>query len=215
MNSVRGHPGRAPLSETRRVHKTAREQSSSRGPTSGPPRAWHRDRRRKSRCARASGGTSRWCCCPPGRTCRGRGSRRRRCRRGMNNAPGGDGEGAHHLPRGRGGHRGAPALPTRSHPGRPRRSETCSFVSNRPDRAWRPEPKASLVPHHLQVQVDAEEEEEEGEGGEELHLSLADLDGEDDGEPRLAPPGRGGAKARWGRAGAMSIGSDPSSAILG
>ena len=25
----------------------------------------------------------------------------------MNNAPGGDGEGAHHLPRGRGGHRGA------------------------------------------------------------------------------------------------------------
>ena len=116
----------------------------------------------------------------------------------MNNAPGGDGEGAHHLPCGRGGHRGAPALPTQSHPGRPRRSETCSFVSNRPDRAWRPEPKASLVPHHLQVQVDTEEEEEEGEGGEELHLSLADLDGEDDGEPRLAPRGevgrrRGGA----------------------
>ena len=78
-----------------------------------------------------------------------------------------------------------------------------------------------LVANHLRVQVDAaeeeeeEEEEEEGEGGEELHLSLADLDGEDDGEPRLAPPGRGGAKARWGRAGARSIGSDPSSAILG
>ncbi len=68
-------------------------------------------------------------------------------------AVGGDGEpnlgtiepAAHLLPRGRVAEL-PPAPPTRSHPGRPRWPETCSSVSNRPDRAWQPGPKARCLP---------------------------------------------------------------------